>query len=313
MTKYVLLTAIAMTGIAAFAQEGGMPGVTPVQMVVTVEAVHGKVIPELRREDVKVYEGKNRLHVAEWTPLQGERAGLELFILIDDASSSALGSQFTELRQFIADQPASTSIGIAYLHDGMAGIVQSLTPDHSKAAAALRLPFGAGAGGTSPYLGLCDLVQKWPSSAERREVVMISSGADPLGGFGPVNPYVDLAIEHAQIAGIIVYAIYTPPAGHAGHSFLELNSGQNYLARLAEETGGESHMLGFSPAVTFEPYLRDIAENLKHQYSVSFFTNRFDKPTLTPVRFSTEVPNAEIIAAPKVMVWPEDFSVGGER
>jgi hypothetical protein len=110
----------------------------------------------------------------------------------------------------------TTSIGVAYLHNGTASVAESPIPDHGKASIALRLPFGVVAAGSSPYLGLCDLIQRWPSTpAIRREVIMISSGADPLGGFGPVNPYVDVAIEHAQIGGVIVYAIYTPPAGHA--------------------------------------------------------------------------------------------------
>jgi hypothetical protein len=309
MTKQIIFT-MAATGMLAFAlQPASDPGV-PTQMTVTVDAVYGKKIPDLKREDVMVFQGKDRLRVTEWTPLQGERAGLELFILIDDASAVGLGSQFDDLREFIGNQPFSTLIGIGYMHNGVAEIVQNLTEDHAKAARALRLPWGIGAVGVSPYLAVSDLVRKWPQSDVRREVLMISSGADPLGGFGAVNPYLDIAIEYAQLGGIIVYAIYSPQAGHGGHSFLLTNSGQNYLARLAEETGGESYMLGFSAAVSFAPYLQDVAESLRHQYLISFISKPFDKPTLTSVRFATEVADVQIIAASKVLVWPDTPTSG---
>ena len=51
----------------------------PASMVVSVEARHGKDIPAItNKEDVRVLEGKERLHVTDWIPLQGSQAGLEL-------------------------------------------------------------------------------------------------------------------------------------------------------------------------------------------------------------------------------------------
>jgi len=294
-----IISAIAMTGLLGIAQEK-----IPVQMTVTVEAAHAKDLRELVREDVMVYQGRNRLLVTEWTALKGENAGAELFVLIDDGSAMSLGAQLSDLRDFINSQPASTLIGVGYMRADSTEIVQNLTPDHAKAANALRLPFGRIAAGASPFLALDDLIKKWPTCCVRREVVIVSSGVDPLGGFGPSNPFLDIAIDHAQRAGVIVYAIYTPRAGHGGHSFWRMNWGQNNLAKLSEETGGESYMLGFGPPISFAPYLRDVAEHLRHQYSVSFLIDAPAKPVLVPVRFATEVPNAEIIAAPKVYVSP---------
>lgn len=39
---------------------------------------------------------------------------------------------------------------------------------------------------------------------------MVTSGIDPLGGFGPTNPYLETAIDDAQRHGVIVYTIYEP-------------------------------------------------------------------------------------------------------
>jgi len=296
----LIAVAIAATSIAQTIPLQSVPA----RMTVTVEAARGKEVGELNRQDVLVFHNKQRLTVTDWTALKNEHASLELFLLLDDASGMSLGSQLGDLRDFINSQPAATQIGIAYMQNGGAKIVQNLTADHARAAEALRLPFGAIAAGTSPYLALDDLIKKWPASNVRREVVMISSGVDPLGGPSPLNPFLDMVIEHAQLSGFIVYTMYAPQAGHAGHSFGIANSGQNHLAQLAEATGGESYMLGFGAPVSFEPYLRDLAEHLAHQYSIEFQVPASSQPELLSVKIESEVPGIEIIAAPRVFVWP---------
>src|SRR5947207_15778797 len=70
-------------------------------MVVTVDPRHGSNVPVINRDDVIVYQGHDRAQVADWLPLQGEHAGLQLFILIDDAANTSLGSQLEDIRQFI--------------------------------------------------------------------------------------------------------------------------------------------------------------------------------------------------------------------
>ena len=111
-----LLAAAALAGglRSARAQEASSTGV-PVHVVVTVEPRHGSNIPVINREDVMVYQGHDRAKVTDWIPLQGERAGLQLFILIDDAASTSLGSQLEDIRQFINAQPSTTAIGVAYM------------------------------------------------------------------------------------------------------------------------------------------------------------------------------------------------------
>jgi hypothetical protein len=294
-------TAAFAMSLLALAQEKVPAPAVPVQMTVTVEARHGKEVPALNREDFMVFEKKERLQVTDVVACQGEHAALELFILIDDGSGMSLGSQLDDLRQFIGAQPATTSIGIGYMRNATVDVTQDLTSDHAKTAKALRLPFGSPGITASPFLSLSDLIKRWPASAARHEVLLVTSGSDPLGG-AQINPYLDAAIEHAQRAGIVVYAIYTPSAGHFGHSFWRMNWGQNHLAQIAEETGGESYMLGFGPPVSFTPYLTELAEHLAHQYIVTFRIKALDKPGFQSVRFTTEVPNAELVAATKIYV-----------
>jgi hypothetical protein len=204
-----------------------------------------------------VYEGRDRDQVTDWIPAQGERAALEFFILIDDGASVSLGSQLEDIRQFINAQPATTKVGIAYMQNGTAKIVQDLTSDHPQAAKALRLPFGNPGVNSSPYFALQDLIKRWPEGAARRQVLMVTDGTDHFWGSSGQSPYVESAIADAQRAGIMVYAIYSPGAGHDAHSYWRTYWGQIYLSQVTDETGGESYYIGFSGApVSFAPTSR---------------------------------------------------------
>src|SRR5713101_1702792 len=286
---------------SAVAQEASSNGV-PVHVVVTVEPRHGSNVPVINREDVMVYQGHDRAKVTDWLPLQGEHAGLQVFILIDDAANTSLGSQLEDIRQFINAQPSTTATGVAYMRNGTADILQNLTSEHALAAKALRLPLGdAGASG-SPYFSVVDLIKLWPEGAVRREILMVSDGIDRFGGGGPSNPYVDSAIEEAQRAGVIIYSIYTPGVGHYGHSFWRMNWGQNYLSQISDETGGESYYLGFGAPVSFAPYLDDLSHRLTRQYLLTFLTRPERKAGFQHFKLRTEVPNAELVAADRVYV-----------
>jgi hypothetical protein len=297
-----MMAALGVTAALLFAHTDMTPSPEEqVQMIVTVEARQGKQVPVLKQGDVMVFQNKQKLFVTSVVPAKDDCAALELMILIDDASGTNLGTQLNDLKRFIQNQPSETSIGVAYMRNGTIALAQGLTADHAAAAKALRLALGSPGTMPSPFLSLSDVIQQWPPSSARHEVILISSGIDPLGG-GVADPYLYTAIEHAQRAGVVVYAIYTPAAGHGGHSFWRLEWGQNHLAQIAEETGGESYMLGFEPPVAFEPYLADIAAHLSHQYIVNFLIAPRAKAGFQQVRLTTEVPNAELVHAGRVYV-----------
>ena len=54
----------------------------------------GKEVPTLRKEDVMVLENRQRLSVTDSMRCQDVNAGLEFFVLIDDASETRIGTQF---------------------------------------------------------------------------------------------------------------------------------------------------------------------------------------------------------------------------
>jgi hypothetical protein len=296
--------ALWASGTASVYAQNAAPQGTPAHLLVTVEARHGSSVPEMDQRDVMVYEGRDRDQVTEWVPAQGDHAGLEVIILLDDGSNERLGSQLEDVRQFIFAQPSSTLVGLAYMQDGTAKVVQNPTADHALVAKALRLPLGIGGVNASPYFSLTDLVKRWPAGSLRREVVMVSDGIDRYYGSRDLqDPYLDAAIDDATRAGIIVYGIYTPGAGHFGHSYWQNYWGQIYLARLAEETGGESYYIGFTGApVSFEPFLEDVGRHLDHQYWLTFLAKPQKKSGWQRIKVTTEVPNAELVSPHKVYV-----------
>jgi hypothetical protein len=288
----------------AVCAQNAPPPAVPSHLLVTVEARHGSDIPEIGRDDVMVYEGRTRDQVTGWVPAHGDQAGLELFILLDDGSNASLGRQLDDLRQFINSQSPSVKVGIAYMQNGTARVEQNLTSDHALAAKALRLPVGIPGINGSPYFSLSDLLKHWPSSAARREVLMVSDGVDNYyGNRDPEDPYLAAAISSVQRAGIVVFAIYTPGSGHEGHSYWQSYWGQLYLSRLADETGGEGYAIGFAGApVSFNPFLEDMERHLSHQYLLTFNAKPQKKDGWQQVKITTEVPNAELVSAHSVYV-----------
>jgi hypothetical protein len=145
------------------------------------------------------------------------------------------------------------------------------------------------------------LAKRWPESANRREILMISDGIDVLQT-GPNPPYLEEAIDRTQRAGIQVYAIYASGVGHSGHSLYRINWGQNNLAQLTELTGGESYFQGFQTPISYAPYLEQFADRLNHQYRLEFLAPQDRRETFRRIRLQTEVPNAELLAAERICV-----------
>jgi len=304
-----LIAMILCSLIAASAQdqEASTEAGVPTHLVVTAEPRKGSTVPVINQDDVLIYEGRTRDKVTEWIPATGDHAALDLFVLIDDSASQNLGTQLEDIRKFIQSQPQTTKVGVAYMQNGIARVLQNLTTDHDAAAKSLRLPMGIGGANASPYFSLSDLVKRWPDDgAPRRAVMMITDGIDRYyGEFNLQDPYLDAAIDDALRARVMVSAIYEPSAGHYGHSYWESYWGQLYLSDVADMTGGEAYYIGFTgPPVSFAPYLDQMVGRLSRQYLLTFLAQRPKKARWQTVRLNCEQPNVDLVAPKKVWVTP---------
>jgi len=294
--SFALLTAFAQ-------QQPASPSGKSISIIVTAEATRGKTIPPLAPEDIQVTQNGKPAQVTALTPLQGNSAPLQLLLLIDDSAGSSFGTEIKTLKQFITSLPQSAEVGVSYMRNGMAQMTSNLTRDHTMAANSIRLAQGPGGSDVNPYESLADAIKKWPAGQARREVIMISSGIEGLGGgFTSDNPYVNAGISSAQKAGVVVYTIYSPSIGHMGHTLWRENWGQNFLSMLSDGTGGESYYIGLGSPVSFSPFLQEIRENLDHQYSLTFEAVADVKAGLQPIKVKVKEKNASLAYPTKVYV-----------
>jgi hypothetical protein len=314
MKTRMMLTLFVLTIVAMFAakpssqaQQTATTSTVPVRIAVSAIVASDKRMPEIKPQDVVVKQGKQRLQVTELIPAQGDHAGLDLFILIDDASSHRLGSNLDELREFITAQPATTSVGVGYMRNAKVQITQNFTMDHAAAARAVRLPIGSAGAYGSPYLSVIDLMKRWPESQNRREVVMITDGIDRARrglrwrGWSN-NPDADSASAVAMRTGTIIHTIYVPGSDRWRRNYWEATNGQMNLAKLSDIAGGESYFLGLQSPVSIKPYLVDLQKTLDNRYLLSFYAKPGAKPGLQYVTLTTEVAGVEFSAPDAVWV-----------
>jgi len=186
-------------------------------------------------------------------------------------------------------------------------ITQNFTRDHDQTAKALRLPIASAGAYGSPYLSLIDLMKRWPEHQNRREVIMVTDGIDRARrggsrGLGPVSPDVDSASSVAQRTGTIIHTIYAPGVGRLHRNFWEANNGQSGIAKLSDETGGESFFVGLQSPVSLKPYLEQVQKILENQYLLGFLAKPGKKAGSQYVKLSSEIAGVELVSADSVWV-----------
>ncbi|HWZ98191.1 MAG TPA: hypothetical protein VN025_10565 [Candidatus Dormibacteraeota bacterium] len=298
----VVSLAIGLTILQSTASAALPPAAESGSSTITVTAVGKKEVPpSIGKDDVQFSQGKERKQIARW--VKGEK--LYLAILIDDSLDSEVAGQWGEVKQFINAQPQTTSIAIGYATNGTVRVAQDFTTDHELAGKALRIPLGSPAAYSSPYLSVIDWMKRWPSTGDRRSLILISSGIDYFrGGFGPIYPDVDTAISIAEKGNINLWSIYSPGEGHRSRSFFLANMAQNNLSKLSDETGGESYFLGTSAPVSFKPYLDELQMHLNNQYLLTFAGDGGPKGKFVSVRLKTELAHTEFMHANQAWLPP---------
>jgi len=257
-----------------------------VVMTVTATAKKDAQPPELSKNDVELYQGKERIQVADFK--RGET--LYLAVLIDDSLGSSIANQWSDLRAFLMAQPETTYVAVAYARNGVAMIAQDFTTDHALAAKALRLPLGNIGAGTSPYLSVQDWIKRWPVSGQRSSIILFSSGIDYFrGGPATLDPDLDTTIARAQKQNINVWTIYARDAGRIGRGSFRAFNWQSNLDRLSQQTGAESYSLGLGEPVSLKPYFDRIQMNLNNQYLLAFVGDGGHKGKYESVKVTSEV------------------------
>lgn len=238
------------------------------RVVVTMGHYYGKNAPVLTANDLTVTQVFDSLPIKDLIPFQGDRAALELYILVDNCSNCEGGPKSDDLQAFIRAQPATTAIGVAYIQDGTLKIAQEPVNDRTRVIAALSPP--AGGKPSNPFIALETLIGGWKSTTPRRAILMITNGVDPSQQIAEQNPAAEAAIAAAQRGAVTIFAIYHPSADYLNSDFDKIYSGQIQIAHVARESGGEGYFIGYGPLPALGPFLEDVADHLANQYLLEF-------------------------------------------
>jgi len=302
MHRVTLLAAAlaAACSLVALAQTSSPAG-TPAEIVVTVGHYFGPETPVLTQDNLTITQRYEPLPITNLIPLRGDRAGLELYLLVDNCSSCEPGTKFEELRRFIVAQPSTTLIGVAYIRNGTLQVAEKPTQDRERAVKALNVPEGNKP--ASPYDALTALINRWGETSSRRAVLMISNGIDPAAIEGAQDASVEAAIAAAQLARVTVYGMYHPSADYASMDVSKIYTGQTQLAHLAVETGGEAYFISFGPLPSLAPFLADLNDHLANQYLLQFLANPGEGPGgLERVTVKSKVHDVELMVPDKTWI-----------
>ena len=277
------------------------------RVTVTVQPRKGSTAPMVTANRVVVYQDQARRPIVSWTPARGNKAGLDLAILIDDSLSANIANHFPALVNLIRSLPPTTRVEISYAANGMATPSEGFTSNHPLAAKALRVPLGPIAVGGDIYESVSSLLKHWPEDGNRRAVLLISDGIDLNRGIVESEPTqnIDLqqAIEQAQRHDVSIFTIYanSSETGYSSNLYL-LNNGQGCLLRLAYDTGGQAYLQGSQTPVDFTPYLDKLSEALEHQYLLTFRPKRNAQASYQRLRVIADVPGVKLLAPRRVFI-----------
>jgi hypothetical protein len=252
------------------------------------------------RQDGKVAK------IVSWEPVAGGKAGLVLAVLIDDSVSQRASVQLKDIGEFIRTLPADARVAVAYANYGSVRFEQEFTTDHEKAAKGIRIPNAFPGTANGVYDSFTELVKKWPETQNRKVVLFVSDGIDVTNGVDDSQPgqsmVLQRAIDAAERAGAVVYAIFASGSGRAVQNQFLVNNGQGSLARLASETGGGAFFQGFQTPISFQPFLEDIRKLLGQQYRLTFLAIPAEKGRYARLQVSAESGDVELIAPDHVYV-----------
>lgn len=269
----------------------------PSRVVVTIghHLTVDRVAPS--KENFTVQDQSGPRPITKLTPLVGP---MEMYLLIDDSVNYEIGRRLDELEKFVRAQPISTSIGVAYVHDGMLRVTEPPTTNRDQVAKALRPP--AGGDSATPFAALAELINNWTPGSDRRAVLMISNGISKAPLENQEDPAAEAAITAAQRAGVIVYALYHPSADYLTND-MGILAGQTQLANVAMQTGGQAYFIGFGPLRSLTPFLSDVSDQLTSQYWLEYLAGpNSDCGGLEKLKVRCNIPDLELIVPSRVRV-----------
>ena len=279
-----------------------------VTVPVSVADRQGRFIPDLRKEDFRIYEDGVEQEVAFFEMADKP---FTVALLLDTSDSAKLKlKEIQDAAVAFLEQlrPADRVLVIAF--DRNVNVLTEATTDRARAAAAIRRTQTGG--GTSLYEAVAEATgQRLRQIAGRKAVVLFTDGVDTSSKRATFESTLRAAEELDALVYTIQYMtdgdaaggavrLQGPPVGEiitAKGETLDVayKRAASYLRLLAGGTGGRSFRAG-SPKLLAEAFGR-IAEELRRQYSLGYYPkNRDARGKRRRLKVRVDIPDAAVRA-----------------
>lgn len=238
-------------------------GIDVVQMSATVVDVDGRLVGDLQREDFEVFEDGELQTVTHFTR---DRVSLSVGVVLD-VSQSMYGQRIDDARfaldRFLAEllDPDDEVFVIVFNHTPRMEVGWTLGPRQLRNRLDAIRPFG----GTSIYDAMMEALPLFDvRHHQRAAVVLISDGSD-TGSHADVRDVRRLLRRSdAFVYAIAIDAPDTRPINDRVNPYA--------LQEMTTESGGYTEVVHDSPELG--PATSRIAEELNHQYTLSYVSSR---------------------------------------
>ena len=238
-------------------------GIDLVQMSATVVDEDGRLVGDLRREDFEVFEDAERQTITHFTR---DRVPLSVGVVLD-VSQSMYGQRIDDARlaldRFVADllDPEDEVFVIVFNHTPRVEVRWTLGPRQLRNRLDDIRPFG----GTSIYDAMMEALPLFDVRQHQRAAVLLISDGSDTGSHSNVRDVRRLLRRSdAFVYAIAIDAPDTRPINDRVNPFA--------LREMTSESGGYTEVVHDSPELG--PATARIAEELNHQYTLSYMSSR---------------------------------------
>ena len=238
-------------------------GIDLVQMSATVVDEDGRLVGDLRREDFEVFEDAERQTITHFTR---DRVPLSVGVVLD-VSQSMYGQRIDDARlaldRFVADllDPEDEVFVIVFNHTPRVEVGWTLGPRQLRNRLDDIQPYG----GTSIYDAMMEALPLFDFPQHQRAAVLLISDGSDTGSHSNVRDVRRLLRRSdAFVYAIAIDAPDTRPINDRVNPFA--------LREMTSESGGYTEVVHDSPELG--PATARIAEELNHQYTLSYMSSR---------------------------------------
>ena len=238
-------------------------GIDLVQMSATVVDEDGRLVGDLRREDFEVFEDAERQTITHFTR---DRVPLSVGVVLD-VSQSMYGQRIDDARlaldRFLADllDPEDEVFVIVFNHTPRVEVGWTLGPRQLRNRLDDIQPYG----GTSIYDAMMEALPLFDVRQHQRAAVLLISDGSDTGSHSNVRDVRRLLRRSdAFVYAIAIDAPDTRPINDRVNPFA--------LREMTSESGGYTEVVHDSPELG--PATARIAEELNHQYTLSYISSR---------------------------------------